>query len=62
MDHASKLVYISNQVSLITTDTVVGKQDFEHFAGAHGVKINQYHGDNGVFKAKLWQDHCKTMG
>eukprot|EP00957_Ditylum_brightwellii_P132905 10134743-Ditylum_brightwellii.AAC.3 len=50
MDHASKIVHISTQVSLIATDTMMGKRDFEHFASVHGVEIRQYHWDNGISK------------
>eukprot|EP00957_Ditylum_brightwellii_P128075 9768066-Ditylum_brightwellii.AAC.1 len=40
----------------------MGKRDFERFAGGHGVSIKQYHGDNGIFKSKLWTEHCDVAG
>eukprot|EP00957_Ditylum_brightwellii_P033617 2549015-Ditylum_brightwellii.AAC.1 len=61
-DHASKLIHISNQVTLIASDTVHGKLDFERVAAGHGVTIEQYHCDNGVFKSQLWSDSCEEAG
>jgi hypothetical protein len=61
-DHASKLIHISNQVTLIASDTVRGKLEFERVAAGHGVAIEQYHGDNGIFKSQLWSDSCEEAG
>eukprot|EP00957_Ditylum_brightwellii_P005114 388539-Ditylum_brightwellii.AAC.1 len=38
------------------------KRYFERFATGHGVSIKQYHGDNGIFKSKLWTEHCDAAG
>eukprot|EP00957_Ditylum_brightwellii_P183713 13993140-Ditylum_brightwellii.AAC.1 len=55
-DHASKLIHISNQVTLIALDTVCENLEFEKVAAGHGGTIEQYHGDNGIFKSQLWSD------
>eukprot|EP00957_Ditylum_brightwellii_P113825 8678064-Ditylum_brightwellii.AAC.1 len=61
-DHASKLIHISNQVTLIASDTVCGKLKCERVAAGHGFTIEQYHGDNGIFKSQLWSDSCEEAG
>eukprot|EP00957_Ditylum_brightwellii_P026692 2018915-Ditylum_brightwellii.AAC.1 len=61
-DHASKLIHIANQVSLIAADTVKRKIEYERFAASHGIKTKQYHGDNETFKYQLWKDSCKDTG
>ena len=55
-DHASGFVYCSHQVSLRATDTVISKRAFERNAKSCGVKVQKYHGDNGVFKSKEFLD------
>ena len=55
-DHASGYVYCSHQVSLRATDTVISKRAFERSAKSCGVKVEKYHGDNGVFKSKEFTD------
>ena len=59
MDHASGLVFVENQVSLMAGDTIRAKRNFENFARTCGVNIEQYRGDNGVFKAKDFVDECE---
>eukprot|EP00957_Ditylum_brightwellii_P210679 15365253-Ditylum_brightwellii.AAC.3 len=61
VDHATKLIFISSQVNLIAADTVSGKKDFERLAAGYGVNIQQYNGDNRIFKSKLWVDHYESM-
>jgi hypothetical protein len=41
---------------------VEGKRAFEAYASRHGVKIRNYHADNGIFKAYKWMDACKADG
>ena len=59
VDHASGLVFVENQVSLMAGDTIRAKRNFENFARTCGVNIEQYRGDNGVFKAKDFVDECE---
>jgi hypothetical protein len=41
---------------------VEGKRAFEAYASRHGVKIRNYHADNGIFKAYKWMDARKADG
>ena len=43
-------------LSLHATDTVVLEQTFERNAKSCGVKVQNFHGDNGVFKSKEFTD------
>ena len=65
VDHASGYVRVYNQVSLSTADTVHSKTNYEHEAADLGITINQYHGDNGVYKSQIFMDdldkHHQTM-
>eukprot|EP00957_Ditylum_brightwellii_P129973 9913241-Ditylum_brightwellii.AAC.1 len=40
----------------------MGKRNFERFSAGHDVCIKQYYGDNGIFKSKLWTEHCDVAG
>jgi len=51
-DHASGFIHCSHQVSLRAADTLISKRAFERVAKSCGVKIKNYHGDNGIFKSK----------
>lgn len=55
-DHDSGFIHCSHQVSLRATETVVSKRAFERAANSCGVKVQKYHGDNGVFKSKEFTD------
>eukprot|EP00957_Ditylum_brightwellii_P196184 14948045-Ditylum_brightwellii.AAC.1 len=61
VDHASQLICIANQVSLIASYIVQSKKDFERFTVGRGVWAQQYHGDNCVFKSVVWGEHCEAM-
>ena len=54
-----------NQVSLGAADTIRSKDLSEYHASEVGVAIKQYHGDNGVYKSKLFTEdldkHHQTM-
>eukprot|EP00978_Attheya_sp_CCMP212_P003689 scaffold7769_cov53-Attheya_sp.AAC.4 len=58
VDHATKLIYITNQVSLRTDETICGKEKFEKHAREYGIKIQMYHADNGVFVSEDYKTHC----
>ena len=60
-DHASNYVSCLHQVSLRAFDTVVSKRKFERMAKEYGVKIEKYHGDNGVFKAAEFRADIDAM-
>ena len=56
MDHATGYIKVYNQVSLGGSDTVRSKELFELHASEMGIKIQKYHGDNGVYKSKAYKD------
>ena len=62
VDQYSRLGFIYLQKTASAEETVEGKRAFEAYASRHGVKIRNYHADNGIFKAYKWMDACKTDG
>ena len=51
-DAASHYVFVNHQVSLNAAETVESKLKFEREALQHGVSIDAFHTDNGVFKSQ----------
>jgi hypothetical protein len=62
VDQFSRLGFIYLQKTASAEETVEGKKAFEAYASRQGVKIQNYHADNGIFKAYKWLDACKTDG
>ena len=62
VDQFSQLGFVYLQKTATAEETVEGKKAFEAFAHRHGVKIENYHADNGIFKAYKWIDACKQDG
>ena len=58
VDQASRFSYVYLQKTQSAEETVEGKIAFEKFALSHGITIKNYHGDNGIFKANKWVEHC----
>lgn len=52
VDHASGYMFAVNLVSLGASETVRAKRLFERHMASFGVKVQQYRGDNGVFRSK----------
>ena len=50
-DHASGYISVQPQVYMTGKETVDAKTRFEREAYQHGVMIDQYHADNGIFKS-----------
>jgi len=59
VDHFSWLRYIHFHTSLTSEETIQAKMAFEKFAARHGVKIQQYHADNGRFADNAFISHCE---
>ena len=55
-NHASGYTQCFHQVSLRAADTVLSKRGFERSVKSCGVQVQTYHGDNGVFKSKEFQE------
>ena len=54
---ATGKIFIKFQVSLGTTETLIAKACFERESALNGVKIKNYHTDNGVFTARDFISH-----
>ena len=54
VDHFSRLSYVHLQQSLSSEDTVCVKRAFERYCKSHGVRVLQYHADNGRFADTLF--------
>ncbi len=62
VDHATGYGYTYMQRTQSAEETVLAKVAFEKHAAMHGVKILNYHADNGIFSSKLWQAACNSKG
>ncbi|MGH7974322.1 MAG: hypothetical protein ACREBR_02255 [bacterium] len=58
-DHASHLIDVRHQLTLGATDTIRSKRIFERMAHSNGVKVQNYHSDNGVFTATQFRQHLE---
>jgi hypothetical protein len=61
VDHFSHLRYVHVMSSLTSQETIEAKQAFERFASDHGVRIKQYHADNGRFTDNAFKQHCSQQ-
>ena len=59
VDNATSKIDIYHQLSLGGSDTVCNKELYEQKEGEHGVKMQSYRGDNGVFKSQVFQYDIK---
>jgi len=62
VDHYSDLDYVHVQASTSAEDTIEAKQAFEKFALDRGVKIEQYHADNGIFASRGFREEVHRCG
>jgi hypothetical protein len=62
VDHFSRLSYVYLQESTKGVQTLAAKRSFEVYAASHGVKIRQYHANNGRFAEHLFLNHCELAG
>jgi Reverse transcriptase (RNA-dependent DNA polymerase) len=59
VDQFSRLGFIYLQKTASAEETIEGKKAFEAYARRHGVRIQNYHADNGIFKAYQWLEACR---
>ena len=52
VDQASRMGFIYLQKTCSAEETIEAKRAFEQYAENRGVKVQAYHADNGIFKAK----------
>ena len=62
VDQFSPIGFVHLQKTASAEETVEGKQAFEAFAKRNGLQIENYHADNGIFKARLWTEACVKAG
>ena len=55
-DHSSGYIHVEHQVTKTAGDTLQSKLKFEQHMYDHGALVQAYHTDNGVFRAKEFND------
>ena len=59
VDQASRMGFVYLQKTCTAEETIEAKRAFEQYAENRGVKVQAYHADNGIFKAKKWVEECQ---
>ena len=59
VDQASRLGFVYLQKTCSAEETIEAKRAFEQYAETRGVRVQAYHADNGIFKAKKWVEECR---
>ncbi len=62
VDNFSSLSFVWLQKTATAVETVEGKQAFETYCTSHGVQVQHYHADNGIFNAYGWKAACNMKG
>ena len=62
VDQYSRLGYIHLQKTATAEETIEGKKAFESYARRHGITVQNYLADNGIFKANQWVSECRKGG
>jgi hypothetical protein len=62
MDSFSNYMYVYLHTRITSEETVKAKKAFEMHAESFGVKIKQYHVDNGRFQDIAFKTHCEQQG
>ena len=60
VDHFSRFSYVYLQKTATVEETLEAKKAFETYAASHQVQIQNYHADNGIFRANEWIKHCHS--
>ena len=60
VDHMSGYIHVEPQLGFSSSETIRAKQNFEKFSLDHGVLVDSYLADNGVFKANAFVQHIHT--
>ena len=59
VDQASHMGFIYLQKTCSAEETIEAKRAFEQYAENRRVRVQAYHADNGIFKAKKWDEECR---
>jgi hypothetical protein len=62
VDQMTRFGYVYLQKTASAEETIESKRAFEALARRHGVRIEHYHADNGIFKANAWVEACRKDG
>ncbi len=62
VDHFSRLSFMYLQESTKGEETLLAKRAFEAYAASFGVRIANYHADNGRFAERLFLNHAELNG
>ena len=62
VDHYSRQGYVHLQESLTANNTLWAKEAFKRYCESSGVKVRQYHADNGHFAKNLFIEDIKQQG
>ena len=60
VDQYTRYGYVYLQKTASAEETVEGKKAFEAMARRQGIRIENYHADNGIFKAHIWVEACES--
>lgn len=59
VDHMSGYIHVEHQLGFSSSETIRAKQNYEQMALAHGVLVEDYLTDNGVFSKTKFVDHIR---
>ena len=59
VEQASRMGFVYLQKTCSAEETIGAKRAFEQYAENRGVRVQAYHADNGIFKAKKWVEECR---
>jgi hypothetical protein len=62
VDHASSFIFLRNQVSLNSGETLKSKTAFEQFASTVGVSLKKFHADNVPFNSQEFRRNLELHG
>ena len=60
VDHMSGKVHVEHQLGFSGSETIRAKQSYEQMALHHGVLVQNYLADNGIFKANKFVEHLRN--
>jgi hypothetical protein len=59
VDHMSGYIHVEHQMGFSSSETIRAKQNFEQLALSHGVLVEDYLTDNGIFSKTQFLDHIR---
>jgi hypothetical protein len=59
VDHMSGYIHIGHQLGFSSSETIRVKQQYEQMCLDHGIFVDQYRADNGIFKANSFVQHIR---